>query len=83
MKVRNLSKLPKRKVTVDELLDSDSVSAMLEEIYDERHDIDELLIIHTSRKHKGLALSTNGIDESRLIAIMETIKQGVFKGDFD
>lgn len=80
--IKNLSKLPKRKVTIEEILGSDRVAEMLDEIYDERHDIDELIIIHTSRKHSGMAFSVNGVTESRIIAMLEGVKFGIFNGDF-
>ena len=83
MKIRSLSKLPKRKVTIDDLLNSDKVTEMLDDIYQERHDIEELVIIHTSRAHSGLAMEVNGIDQSRLVGILEALKHGIFKGDFD
>ena len=81
MKVKNLSKLPKRKVTVDDLLGADRVVDTLEEIYEERHDLDEFIIIHTSRKHSGIAYQTNGMAESRIIYFLEAAKYSILDGD--
>lgn len=82
MKVKRLFK-HKRKVTIDDFLNSDVLSHMLDSVYEERHDIEELIIIHTSSVHEGIAMETNGVDADRLIGMLEALKFAILKGDFD
>ena len=80
MGIKSLSKIPKRKVTVDEILDEDGINFVLNEVNKNKGKcqivmalwIDEEGIIHFPYSHGNPPL---------LIYMMETAKQFVMKGD--
>lgn len=82
-KIRKLDKLPKRKVTVDDLLGLDDVNDVIQGIIENRFDIDEVVVIYTLKKEDGFHWHTNGMYNSRLIYMFESIKQDLLnpKGD--
>lgn len=71
-KIRNLSKLPKRKVTVDELLELDNINDLLTHINNVKADISELVIIYTTGTN--ILWNTAGTTASRLIYLLEHTK---------
>jgi len=73
-KVRRLEKLPKRKVTIDDLLELDTIRGILAELDTEKADIDELVVVYSKRDSSHFSLITNGLPESRLIYMLEAIK---------
>ncbi len=72
-KVRNLSKMPTRKVTIDDVLFRDDIDSVLSDINEDKEDFEELLVIALNKddevmwRHSGLKLS-------RIIYLMELVK---------
>uniref|UniRef100_A0A6M3KBY5 Uncharacterized protein n=1 Tax=viral metagenome TaxID=1070528 RepID=A0A6M3KBY5_9ZZZZ len=81
MKPRKLDNLPKRKVTVDDLLEVDEVNSVLKDIVDEKYDIDELIVIYSKKRCEGFTYITNGMHHSRIVYMFEAVKQTLFRGD--
>ncbi len=50
MAIKRLDKLPKRKLTIDEILRSDDISDLLKDLYDKRHEIDQFVLIYTDHE---------------------------------
>ena len=73
--IRNLSKLPKRKVTVDELLGYDNIIGMASELIEEADNIEELIIIKTLKNTDIITYETNGLMRSKILWLLESIKQ--------
>jgi len=78
MKVRRLDKLPKRKVTVDEILGLSDIQGILDDV--PKGEIDELLVIYTSKD--SFYWVANGISPSRVLWLIESMKHGLL-GDKD
>jgi hypothetical protein len=49
MTIKKLSKLPKRKITIDELLEADDITDLLAELYEKRHEVDQFILIYVER----------------------------------
>ncbi len=77
MAIKNLSKLPKRKVTVDELLFTDDVRDLLRELFEKRNEIDQIVVAYTD---KGNVVHTfyQGTVE-RVLWAMEFTKQTIIQ----
>jgi hypothetical protein len=76
MKIRRLDKLPKRKVTVDELLDRADIQEIKEEL--QTLDTDELLVIYS----QGEKISwRSNMTISRLVYLIEVIKKALLEDD--
>ncbi len=74
MVVKRLDKLPKRKVTVDEILDREAVVDILNELFEVSGLIEDLVVIWTDGESIHHSYNT---DNSRLIALLETTKYDV------
>jgi hypothetical protein len=72
MKIRRLDKLPKRKVTIEELLDLIDTHDAVDILLSEKDTLDELLVIYT--KEHEINWVTNGMTSSRMLWIIETVK---------
>ena len=79
MSIKNLSKLPKRKVTIDELLSLDTIVDIAGDIIDDKNDIEELLVIYTHWDDDSVFYSVNGVSKSRMSWLMECVKHGLMK----
>ncbi len=77
MRVKNLSKLPKRKVTVDDLLGFDTVVDIAGDLVDDKENIEELLVIYTHRNEDSVYWFGNGLSKSRKVWLMECVKHGL------
>ena len=71
-KIRRLDKLPKRKVTVDDLLDRDNITRAIDGIAEEVPDIDEFIGIFT--RDGNICWRSSGLPVSRTIYLMEMVK---------
>jgi len=49
MKVKTLSHLPQRKVTVDQILETEQITEILDRLHEHRHEIDQFLLVYTDR----------------------------------
>ncbi len=74
--ITRLDKLPKRKITVDELLGRQDITKILTETLEKRNDIDELLVIYTDNG-KGINWCSSKAATSRLIYVMEIVKRAL------
>jgi len=81
MKVRNLSKLPRRRVTVDDVLGTDDVVTLISELSENRHIMDELVVIYKLRDMNFFHFLTNGMPESRLVYVIDSVKHSILSGD--
>jgi len=72
MKVRRLDKLPKRCVTVDDLLERDGVNECLSFLDEAKNDIYDLLYIYSDGEN--LLWGSNGLTVGRLVSMLEAIK---------
>ncbi len=79
MKIRNLDKLPKRKVTIDELLGLDEIKDILDELLAEN--MSEVIVIWSKEGEPFFSFRSNGIALSRLVYILESVKLSLFNGD--
>ena len=77
--VRKLDKLPKRKVTVDDLLELDDVNDVIQNIIANRFDIEELAVVYTLKNESGFHWHTNGMYDSRIMYMFESVKMDLFK----
>jgi hypothetical protein len=50
MAFKNIGKLPKRKVTPEELLGVDDITNCLQELYEKRFNIDQFVLIYTDKE---------------------------------
>jgi hypothetical protein len=79
MAIRNIGKLPKRKVTVDELLGNDTIANIADTLYQERENVESCcLIIY----HKDGSWSSNWMGTgSQICWAMDCFKQTLINGD--
>ena len=82
MKVRKLDKMPKRKVTVDDLLEVDNIKRIIGDIDAIKNDLDELLVIYSERNARSFTWITSGLKDSRIIYMCEAVKYSLL-GDKD
>ncbi len=77
MRVRNLNKLPKRKVTVDDLLGFDTIVDIAGDLVDDKENIEELVVIFTHRGENSVSWYGNGLSKSRISWLMDCVKCGL------
>lgn len=81
MKIRSLAKLPKRKITPEEILGADDITDCLKDLYDKRYDIDQFILIYTD-KASVPHVYWQGTKE-RIVYALENAKFEILKGDYD
>jgi hypothetical protein len=69
--ITNLNKLPKRKITIDELLDVDGITDLIDDIYQKRLEIDQFVFIYTD-KDSSVKAYYQGNRERILYALEKT-----------
>jgi hypothetical protein len=69
--MRRLDKLPKRRVTVTELLNQDGIKELLDGVSEHINEIEDLIIIYTCG---GKIFRYDNTDMIRLIQLLETVK---------
>ncbi len=80
MKIKSLSKLPKRKVTISEILGRDEIVKILDEMSECSADIEELIIIYTTKNKDNINCEntvnwgTSTMKMSRIIYCLESMK---------
>ena len=79
MRVRRLDKLPKRKVTVGELLDQQDIANVVEEAAKVVNKADEMICIWA--EDGELKWITSGMPISRVVYIAEAMKRAVMDDD--
>jgi len=72
MTVKRLDKLPKRKLTVDDLLISDDVNGNLELVNSRKHNISDILIVWS--EHDGQTYHSFNGKRERLLWMLELVK---------
>ena len=72
MKVKNFELLPKRKVTVDEILQTDDITDLLRDLYEKRCEIDQFILIYTD-KNSEIHVNYQG-NRERLVYALEKTK---------
>ena len=77
MKIKNISKLPKRKVTMEELLGKEEIKDVFDDVLDERDKTEEVLFIWGNGKY--IQWRSSGLSISRQIYIMEMVKYTLMK----
>ena len=73
-KVKRLDKMPKRKVTVDDLLDTIDTTEIISNLSEWKQDIDEVLVVFTKRDENFISWRTNGMSIERQVYFLECIK---------
>ncbi len=71
-KIRRLDKLPKRKVTIDELLDRDEIISAIDDVIADKDDMDEFMGIYV--KDGSIYWRCSGLSVSRQIYLMEGVR---------
>lgn len=71
MKVRRLDKMPRRKVTVGDLLDRDTVKHIIDDIVEHLNDIEDIVVIYT---YGDSIYHSHNVDGVRFIQLLETVK---------
>ena len=80
MKIKRLDKLPKRKVTVEEILGYDDITQCISGIVEIKDSIDELLICY--REGDAIHWQTSCMPLSRVIYMLEVTKNALLnEGD--
>lgn len=74
-KLKRLDKLPKRKVTIDEVLDREDVTAAVADTVEAAPDMDEFFAI--SVQGGDVCWRHSGLRESRLIYLLELVKKAI------
>ena len=70
--LKNLSKLPKRKVTIDNLLQTDTINHVIDILQQAKSDIESLVVIAIGSK--GLLVLDNGLAAERKVMMLEDAK---------
>jgi len=71
----NLTKLPKKKkVTVNDLLTTDSVNELLDTTIRHKNGYEDVIVIAVRKKDKSIVWDMTDMDLSRLIYLLETVK---------
>lgn len=71
----NLTKLPKKKkVTVNDLLATDSVNELLDKTIRHKNGYEDVIVIAVRKKDKSIVWDMTDMDLSRLIYLLETVK---------
>ena len=71
----NLTKLPKKKkVTVNDLLATDSVNELLDSTVKKKDSFEDVIVIAVKKKDKSIIWDMTDMDLSRLIYLLETVK---------
>jgi len=77
--IKSLTRLPKRKVTVDEILGLVKLSDLLNTIYESREDISQCIFIWTTNSDGLTHIDSCGIDtEDEAIGVLERAKMMIF-----
>lgn len=79
MKVRRLDKLPKRQVTVDDILDRSDVVDAIQDVLDERDNIDEFIGITVTDGSVCWRISSMSV--ARLDYLLDVVKNCILKDD--
>lgn len=77
VKIRRLDKLPRRKLTIGDILNSDTLVGMIKDLEAERADIDEFVILYSKKNDDHFYFMANGCPESRIIYMCEAIKHSL------
>lgn len=77
MKPKNLSKLPKRKVTVDDLLVSDDIQSMISIL---SGDLDEAVLIYKKKGEDDYLYASNCLPYSVILWMLEVVRNDIFNG---
>jgi benzoyl-CoA reductase/2-hydroxyglutaryl-CoA dehydratase subunit BcrC/BadD/HgdB len=72
-KIRNLSKIPKRRITVDDLLYTDDITDILQKLYEDRHEIDNFVLLYSRKDADEFVPYWHGTAE-RILWLLETAK---------
>ena len=79
MKIKNLRKLPKRKVTVSELLRKDDVSEVIDNLVSTSYDIDEIIVI-TTGEDGTIDVVLSSMTLAQCLGLLELTKDLVIHG---
>lgn len=80
MKVRNLSKMPQRKVTIDDVLYRADIDGVLADINKDKEELSEILVI-ASNSDNEILWRYSGIPLSWLIYLMEVVKNALLNDE--
>lgn len=75
MAIKKLDKLPKRKVTVDELLGLDNINKLISDLDKRKASIEEIIVIYTDSDN-NIIWKALGLDFSRMLSLFEQVKYG-------
>lgn len=73
MKVKNLTKLPRRKVTIDDILGLDTIKDMASDIVERAAETDALIVVRTFKHTNTTQWDTNGVVKGELIVLCSQI----------
>lgn len=71
MSVKRMDRLPKRKITVDELLDRDALNDIINEIIENRSSIEDIIVIWTDGDNIH---RRSNAEVGRVIGLLEATK---------
>ena len=80
-KIKNLGKMPKRKVTIDDVLWRDDIDSTIKDVIEKREDFTELLCIGVTNdeiwwRHSNML-------ESRIVYLAEVVKNCILNKEDD
>ncbi len=78
-KITNFAKLPKRKVTVDELLECDDINDVITDLHEKKNDIKEYIFIWTDQE--DIIRWNYRSDIARALLILERFKENILSED--
>jgi ribosomal protein L2 len=77
MRIKRLDKLPKRKVTITDLLNLDDIQTVINDLEADKDRIAEVITIWANRDEDMFHFATNGLRESRIIYALESVKNAI------
>ena len=78
-KVRKLDKLPKRKVTIDDILDRGEIAAAVADTVEAAPNMDEFFAIYVQGDE--ICWRHSGLRTSRLVYLLELVKKAILEAE--
>ena len=79
MKIKNLGKIPKRVVTMDELLKTEDISSMLAAVNDAKPEINALVVAWQEKGGQCNWILSDGVKYADIFLLLELIKDGILR----
>jgi len=77
--IRDLGKMPKRKIKIDEILGYDDIVGILDNLQERIDDIKDIMVIYSTKSDNQVNWQTNGINVSRSVYLCELVKHCILE----